>query len=78
MGGAVGGSVVIVVIILMVAIVSLLVRKSQGKSHKVESNNNIGLLTYNNALYDVGKETYTCNAQIGSCIVPYIAWPILM
>ena len=77
-GGAVGGSVVIIVIILMVAIVSLLARKSRGKSHEVESNKNIGLLTYNNALYDVGKEIDTYNTQIGSCIVLYIAWPILM
>ena len=63
MGGAVGGTVVIIAILLVVVIVSLLVRKSRGKPHrKVESNNNIGLLTYNNALYDVGKETGTCNA----------------
>lgn len=78
MGGAVGGTVVIITILSVVVIVSLLVRKSREKSHKVESNKNIGLLTYNNALYDIGKETDTCNAQIGSCIVLYIAWPILM
>ncbi len=57
-GGAVGGLVVIIVIILMV-IVSLLVRKRREKSHKLDSNNKVGLLTYNNALYDVGKETGT-------------------
>ena len=58
-GGAVGGIVLIIVMILTVVIVSLLVRKSRKKSHKVESSKNIGLLAYNNALYDVGKETCT-------------------
>ena len=56
-----GGTVVIIAILLVVVIVSLLARKSRQKSHKVESNKIIGLLTYNNALYDVGKETDTCN-----------------
>ena len=56
-GGAVGGLVVIIVILLMMIIVSLFVREHRKKSQKVESNNNIGLPTFNNALYGVGKET---------------------
>ena len=59
-GGAVGGIVLIIAIILTVVIVSLLIRKSRKKSHKVETSKNIGLLAYNNALYDVGKETSRC------------------
>ncbi len=77
-GGAVGGFVVIIVITLVIIVVPLLVRKRREKSHKVEPNNNIGLLAYDNAMYDVGKETGTQNAQIGSCIVLYIAWAILI
>ena len=61
-GGAVGAIVVIIAIVLIAVIVSLLVR-SRKKSYKVEPNKNIGLLSYNNALYDVGKEPHTCNAQ---------------
>ena len=61
-GGAVGGTVMIIAIVLTVVIVSLLVRRSREKSYKVEPNKDIGL-SYNNALYDVGKEPHTCNAQ---------------
>lgn len=62
-GGAVGAIVVIIAIVLTVVIVSLLIRRSRKKPYKVEPNKDIGLLSYNNALYDVGKEPYTCNAQ---------------
>ena len=62
-GGAVGATVVIIAIVLIVVIVSLLVRRSRKKSYKVEPNKDIGLLSYNNAMYDVGKETNTCSAQ---------------
>lgn len=62
-GGAVGATVVIIAIVLTVIIVSLLVRRSREKSYKLEPNKDIGLLSYDNALYDVGKETNTCSAQ---------------
>jgi hypothetical protein len=66
-GGAVGGIVVIIAVVLTLVIASLLVRKSRGeKSHnlnKVERNKDIGLLAYNNSMYDVGKEINTRNAQ---------------
>lgn len=61
-----GGIVVTIAIVLTVVIVFLLVRNSQEKSHnldKVESNKDVGLLAYDNAMYDVGKEIHACNAQ---------------
>ena len=62
-GGAVGATVVIIAIVVTVVIVTLLVRISRKKSYKVEPNKDIGLLSYNNAMYDVGKETNTCSAR---------------
>ena len=62
-GGPVGAIVVIIAIILTVVIVTLLVRRSREKSYKLEPNKDIGLLSYNNAMYDVGKETNICSAQ---------------
>ena len=63
-----GATVVIIAIVLTVIVVSLLVRRSRKKSYKLEPNKDIGLLSYNNAMYDVGKETNTFSAQSGNCI----------
>ena len=57
-GGAVGGLVVVIVVIIGIVIVLLLVKRNRQKSlDEVNSNKNIGLLSYDNALYDSGKET---------------------
>ena len=57
-GGVVGGLVVVIVVIIGIVIVLLLVKRNRQKSpDEVNSNKNIGLLSYDNALYDSGKET---------------------
>ena len=69
-GGAVGGLVVVIVVVIVIVIVLLFVKRNRQKSpDKVNSNKNVGLLSYNNALYDSGKETDSCNAHTSICIV---------
>ena len=49
--GAIGCLLVVAGIVITV-VVSLLVKKSQQKSQKIEPNKSVGLLSYDNTLYD--------------------------
>ena len=63
-GGAVGALVVVLVVVIVMVIVLLLVKRNRQKSpDKVNSNKNIGLLSYDNTVYDSSKETDSCNVH---------------
>ena len=73
-GGTVGALVVVIVVLIVIVMILLLVKRNRQKSpDNVNFNKNVGLLSYDNALYDSSKETDSCNAHTSTCTVVDIA-----